>query len=192
MLLAGDELGRSQSGNNNAYCQDNEISWIDWEGIDPEGRALHDFVRRLLELRRKHRVLHRRRFFRGLQPANGSAKDITWLAPGGRERVPEDWLDPSQRSLAFLLSGAADEYHVDASGAAEPDDSFFVVLNASDVAIDHELPRLELPCVWECVLDTAHADEDAGKSGLPGDAILVEARSVVCFVSRGAGPHPRK
>src|ERR1051326_1487620 len=91
MLLAGDERGHSQQGNNNAYCQDNDISWLDWEHWDDADRALQDFARRLIALRRPNPAFRRQRFFTGA-PLNGNGqKDIAWLSPTGREMTPEDW-----------------------------------------------------------------------------------------------------
>jgi len=194
MLVAGDEIGRTQGGNNNAYCQDNELSWIDWEAQGDDARDLLAFTRRLLALWRDHIVFHRRRFFRGLRPADSAIKDITWLEPDAREKTAEDWADPETRSLAFLLSGAAHEYHVDPSGAGEPDDTFFVALNASDAAIAQTLPGQGFVDSWNLEFDTARGHEDPDETWKPSDIYSVESRSVVCFVSRSAraqDPDPR-
>jgi len=91
MLLGGDEFGRSQGGNSNAYCQDNEISWLDWEGMGDEGKALLTFARKLIRLRRAHVVFHRHRFFLGQAIPGTKVKDIVWLRPDGAEMSERDW-----------------------------------------------------------------------------------------------------
>src|SRR5207245_5369802 len=100
MLLAGDEFGHTQLGNNNAYCQDNEISWLDWQNIRSEDEALRGFVRYLIHLRRQHRVFSRPRFFRGAVVSEAGLKDITWVTQGGVEATDEDWGNPFALTLA--------------------------------------------------------------------------------------------
>ena len=102
--LAGDEIGRTQSGNNNAYCQDNEICWLDWK-LDDARRSFLAFVRRMIQLRQDQPVLQRRRFFRGGQPWDTSLKDLAWFRPDGSEMTEEDWQKPFAKSVAFLLGG---------------------------------------------------------------------------------------
>ena len=129
MIVAGDEFGRSQGGNNNAYCQHNEISWID-SAIDPAGRRLEEFVRLLIGIRREQIVFHRHRFFQRPGASESEIKDITWLRHDGRERGPEDWGDPEDHCLAYVLSGEAHGYHLTASGEPESDETFLAILNA--------------------------------------------------------------
>ena len=117
MLLAGDEIGRSQRGNNNAYCQDNEISWTDWENIRPEDEELRRFVSYLIHLRRQHRVFSRPRFFRGEVLSEAGVKDITWFTPAGEEAKDEDWSNPVALSLGYVLSGAAGEFYTPGGSA---------------------------------------------------------------------------
>ena len=107
MLLAGDEIGHSQSGNNNAYCQDNETSWIDWRRIDDAKDRVNAFVRRLIKLRRMHVVFRRYRFFSGRIIPGTRIKDIIWLGAEGRELAEKDWNDAETRCLSALLSGEA-------------------------------------------------------------------------------------
>src|SRR5262249_15855630 len=107
MLLAGDEIGHSQRGNNNAYCQDNEITWIDWAATNQEGRALREFVRRLLAIRRAFPILHHGRFLLGEHNADLDVKDVSWLAPSSQEMTPEMWGDGNARCLGMLLDGRA-------------------------------------------------------------------------------------
>ena len=107
MLLAGDEFARSQGGNNNAYCQDNEISWLDWEGIDEAGRDLAEFTQRLTILREALPILTRGRFLSGAYDEDLGVKDVTWLRPDGEEMSTENWTDGGAHSIAVLLDGRA-------------------------------------------------------------------------------------
>jgi isoamylase len=181
MILAGDELGRSQRGNNNAYCQDNEISWIDWE-IDEDGRQFQQFVRRLIRLRREHIVFHRHRFFQGLRTPESDIKDITWLHPDGRERHREDWDKPEDGCLGYVLSGEAYGYHLTASGEPEPDDTFLVILNAHPEPVSFTLPPEHFGERWERLVDTAVEGPARPKTYEAGEACPVETRSVVLLV----------
>lgn len=155
MLLAGDEIAHSQRGNNNAYCQDNDLTWIDWTAVDGPAADQRDFTRQLVRLRREHIVFHRHRFFRGEPIPGTNVKDITWWRPDGREMSEEDWMDPEARSIAFLISGEAGQYHLDARGEGEPDDSFIVMMNASAGPVDYVLPDLPAGHRRTVVIDTA-------------------------------------
>ena len=148
MLVAGDEFGRSQGGNNNAYCQDSEISWLDWKGIDDEGEAFLDFTRALIRFRRDHIVFHRTRFFHARFIPGTDIQDITWLKADGIEMAEADWGDGGARSLSFLIRGEAGEYHLTAEGEPQPDDSFLVILNAHTDAIEWTLPSLAAGHAW--------------------------------------------
>jgi glycogen operon protein len=154
MLLAGDELGRTQGGNNNAYCQDNEISWLDWEAArgDP---GLLEFTAAAADLRRRHRVFRRRTFFTGRPPAwrPGGLPDIVWLTPSGQEM---DWRSPGGDCLGVFLNG-------DAAGEPDPvagvpaDDSFLLLFNGGGEPVTFSLPDARFGAGWEVVLDTAQA-----------------------------------
>jgi hypothetical protein len=122
MLLGGDEFSRTQGGNNNAYCQDSEISWFDWEGIDAAGRGRLAFTRTLIALRRAHMLFHRNRFFHGQTIPGTDVKDVVWLRPDGAEMGDDDWTDPHGRALAVRLSGEAGLMHLTERGEQEPDD----------------------------------------------------------------------
>jgi glycogen operon protein len=153
MLLAGDELGRTQRGNNNAYCQDNEISWIDWS-LDAEGRKLAEFVRRLIGLRRAHPVFRRRDFFQG-RPIHGSdVKDIVWLKPDGAEMTSQEWEHDFARSLGVYLAGDALTER-DARGRPVEDESFLVLFNAHHEELPFRLPGYGVGR-WLALVDTSY------------------------------------
>jgi glycogen operon protein len=184
MLLAGDEIGRSQGGNNNAYCQDNEISWIDWEGVDEAGRDLLDFVSKLIYFRREHIVFHRHRFFMGTGKEKAGVKDITWLLPDGRERQADDWSDPEDRCLAFVLSGEAHDYHLTSAGDPEPDDTFLVIAWAGDSPCSFVLPGAPWGRGWEPVMDTVSGFFEDRERRTAGQSVTLPAHSLSVFVRR--------
>ncbi len=150
MLLGGDELGRTQQGNNNAYCQDNETSWFDWEGIDDD---LLSFTRDLISLRREHAVFRRRRFFHGR--AIRGTPDIGWAKPDGAEMADEDWDQGFSRSLAVFLNGDAIPDRDD-HGQPVTDDSFLLILHVEGEPVEWVLPpQWSADSKWEVVLSTA-------------------------------------
>ena len=156
MLVAGDELGRSQSGNNNAYCQDNELSWIDWSLLETEpGQTLFAFVRALLRLRHAHQVFHRERFFSGRILPGTEVHDVLWVRPDGKPMTEPDWQVGHARALGMLLSGEAGVVHVTERGVPEPDDTFLLLLNAGIDPIPFTLPQSR----WHCVFDTAASND---------------------------------
>ncbi|MGI8614412.1 MAG: glycogen debranching enzyme, partial [Nocardioidaceae bacterium] len=175
MLLQGDELGRSQGGNNNAYCQDNEISWIDWAEVDAE---LFEFTRGLLALRAEHPVFRRRRFFTGDADADG-VPDIAWLRADGAAMSDDDWSAVPMRPLAVFLNGEAIT-GPGPRGEAIRDDSFLLLINPGHEDCSMVLPGGRFGKQWEPVLDTA-----AAPVGEPepvdeaGEEREVSARSVV-------------
>jgi isoamylase len=189
MLLAGDEMGRSQQGNNNAYSQDNEVSWIDWRNLRAEDDDLRRFVSYLIGLRRSHRVFSRPRFFRGEVLSEAGVKDITWLTPAGEEAVAEDWRNPFARSLAYVLSGAAGEFFT-AGGQRDIDESFLVMMNAYFEDLDFSVPRLAAPMSWEPLVDTAQETGQVagGRLYQPGDTYRLQARSLALFINRAPRP----
>jgi glycogen operon protein len=153
MLLAGDEFGRSQGGNNNAYCQDNDVGWVDWGAVD---QGLLDYVRRLIRLRREHPVFRRPHFFKGDRLPAGQLKDITWVTPEGTEMTNADWTAPFARSLGFVLGGEA--CVVDSrDGVAQADDTYMVLLNAYTEILFYTLPPQMGEC-WDVLVDTARTD----------------------------------
>jgi len=156
MLLAGDELGRTQRGNNNAYCQDNEISWVDWE-MAQNAAGLLGFTRALAALRREHPVFRRRRFFRGDRDGDGHLADIAWLTPSGREMGDGDWNAPAARAMTVFLNGDAIT-EPGPHGERVRDDSFLIMFSADDQAVDFTVPGVKYGDRWAVVADTAADD----------------------------------
>ncbi|MEZ2294857.1 glycogen debranching protein GlgX [Variovorax sp. RCC_210] len=181
MLLAGDEFGRTQQGNNNAYCQDNEISWVDWgtAGNDA-GRALAAFSARLLALRRDLPVLRRNRFLAGAFFEDIGAKDSTWYTPAGEEMQAPQWEDPQTRSFALLLDGRAP---ASAIPVAAHDASVLLVFNAWHDAVPITLPPPPAGA-WTLKVDTADAALGMEDEAVTRDEYLVTGRSVLVFTSQ--------
>ncbi|MGH7064352.1 MAG: glycogen debranching protein GlgX, partial [Stellaceae bacterium] len=191
MLLAGDEIGRSQNGNNNAYCQDNEISWIDWQSIRPEDQNLRRFVAFLVHLRRAHRVFSRPRFLRGEVLSEAGVKDITWITPAGNEANTDDWNNPVALSLAYVLSGAAGEFYTP-GGQRDIDESFLVMMSAYHGDLEFRFPALAAPMSWEVLVDTATPTGLVADGNLraPGEVYLLHARSFALFINRAPRLEP--
>ncbi|MEU6429016.1 glycogen debranching protein GlgX [Microbispora sp. NPDC046973] len=186
MLLAGDEFGRTQHGNNNAYCQDNEISWIDWSLVRQEGDLL-EFVRRLAALRRAHPVFRRRRFFQGRTVGDGS-RDVIWLTPSGTEMTDADWHTGYAKSLAVYVNGEAIS-EPGPRGERIRDETFLLLINAHHENLTFALPGPELGAAWRPVLDTA--DEDvrddpyAEETLPPGAKVCLADRSMRVLICGG-------
>ena len=154
MISHGDELGRTQGGNNNGYCQDNEVTWIDWSLDAAEQRHL-DFTRELVDLRRSHPVLRRRRFFHGSADHGGESElgDIAWFTTAGEHMSEDDWHKGYARAVMVFLNGEA-IVEPDARGARVVDDSFLVIYNAAPENLTFTLPPADFGTVWTCILDT--------------------------------------
>jgi len=183
MLLHGDELGRTQQGNNNVYCQDNELSWVDWSSVDEE---LVDFTAALAALRRKHPVFRRRRFFAGRPMRRGDElRDIAWFTPAGEEMTDENWEADFGRYVTVFLNGdgIADR---DARGVRVTDDSFVLCFNAHDEELKVAVPGGGYGSEWSVVLDTSTGDVGVGERTVKGDeTITVTARSLVVLERTG-------
>ena len=178
MLLAGDELGKSQLGNNNPYCHDAPLTWLDWTSLsDP---ALHDFVAALLHLRKSSKAFRRERFFTGTLLADRSRKDVTWLRPDGEEMTESDWYDGSRRAIGLLFG---DEKR-------EADDRLFLMyLSAHDVELEIVLPQR--PPGWELYIDTAGDPHTNVFAPLPlGPTYPLQPRSLVLVHLRGEHARP--
>jgi len=178
MILAGDEFGRTQQGNNNAYCQDNEINWIDWERIDESGHALIEFVRKLIMLRQTYPILRRSRFLTGAYNEALGIKDTTWLTPAGDEMTPAHWNDPLARCLGIVLDGRAQ-----ATGLRKPasDVTLLFVLNAYYDVVRFKLPVVVGGSRWELMLDTNIPDLEPATVFSSGHEYEVTGRSVLMF-----------
>ena len=179
MMCAGDEFGRTQRGNNNAYCQDNEISWLDW-GLNREQAELLAFVRDLVRLRMSHPALHRRTFFQGRSGRGQRVTDILWFDPAGREMTDATWNAPQARALGAMLAGDAIA-EIDDRGAPVRDDTLLILLNADAAPVRFTLPSSAAGRAWACLVDTAgappaistsaHGDRSA-VAGTPADAAV--------------------
>jgi len=178
MLCGGDELGRTQQGNNNAYCQDNEMSWVDWKLSKPQ-LTLLAFTRSLIALRQKHPVFRRRRFFQGRRIRGTEVKDLSWLRPDGKEMTDEDWAKGYVRCLGVRLAGDAIQ-EKDAQGRPLLDETFIMLLNAHHEPRPFILPAHKRGVRWQPVFDTALTHENAKPVRLlrGGAQYDLEARSL--------------
>ena len=180
MICGGDEIGRTQRGNNNAYCQDNELSWYDWK-LDRSSRDLFAFVQRLIALRREHPVLRRRRFFQGGRIWGSEVKDLAWFRPDGKEMTEDDWNKGYVRCLGLRLAGDAIE-EKDEKGRRIIGDTLLILLNAHHEALPFIMPAHKRGVRWEPLLETV-AKEEGKAPGLfkGGDSLNLEARSLAVF-----------
>ncbi len=180
MICGGDEISRTQGGNNNAYCQDNEISWYDWN-LDEREQSLLDFTRRLIGYRQQHPILHRRKFFQGRRIHGSDVRDITWFRPDGEEMSEEEWDAGWVRTVGIRLGGEAlNEFNAD--GERIIDDTLLLLLNAHHDPLDFVMVASRTHYRWERVFDTANPDADPEpvlyKAGTP---YPLEGRSLALF-----------
>ena len=180
MLTMGDEMGRTQHGNNNAYCQDNEMSWVDWD-IDDTQRALFDWTQKLIALRREHPAFRRRSFFSGERQAGETRKDLAWFRPDGAEMIASDWSESKLPAIGLYLDGESIDW-VDAQGNRVKDDSFLVVMSASASEVAFCVPDGAWGKVWEIVLDTANSR--ANLIVHAGDAVKLPPFAFIVLVRR--------
>jgi isoamylase len=172
MLLGGDELCRSQRGNNNAWCQDNDISWFDWE-LSESARELLEFTERVVALRRAHPIFRRNRFFKG---SGKDLPDVWWMRPDGRKMTQRDWKNPEARTIGVFLNG--DELDTTTTHGEElRDDSFLLLFNAHHEAVTFRLPTRRFGARWLLELTTA-------EPGLPADSGTWSARDEVPVLAR--------
>ena len=187
MLLSGDELGRSQQGNNNAYCQDNELSWINWE-LTPDNEQLLAFTQQMIALRRAHPVFRRRSFFQQ-QRLRGKTKNILWLNPDGLEMGDDEWNQGFARCLGMYLAGEAIG-EVDRRGCPVGDDDFLLILNASTDKIAFTLPGFRSHLRWRPLVDTSlSSDTTPSKRYARGSSYPLQGRSLV-LLSQHRSPLP--
>jgi glycogen operon protein len=170
LLLGGDEIGRTQQGNNNAYCQDNEITWFDWSTVDSE---LLRFTKDVIALRRRHRAFRRRRYLTGKDAA-----DLRWFTPAGAEMTSADWADPLARSVALFIDGATDP-DVGPDGTPMEDDDFILLVNAWWEPLAFQLPADVATRQWEIVCDSF----DLARTGNAATNLEVGPRSMVVLRS---------
>jgi glycogen operon protein len=183
MLLAGDPIGHSQQGNNNAYCQDNEISWMNWnEGAAEQG--LLTFVRRVIALRKNHPVFRRRNFFQGRAIKGAGVKDILWLMPDGREMTDEEWAQESARTVGVFLSGEG-LGEQDERAHSITDDNFLLLMNAHHEQVPFFLPTVASGMGWVTLIDTS-CQTTNGASTIydPATSYPLQARSLVLLEDR--------
>nr|WP_276510347.1 glycogen debranching protein GlgX [Longimicrobium terrae] len=189
MICGGDEIGRTQSGNNNAYCQDNEISWLDWE-LDDQRRDLLEFTKQVATLRREHPIFRRRRFFQGHKIRGSELEDVSWLRPDGQEMDDDDWNAPLERAFGMMLGGDA-MMEWDDAGERVYDDTFLLLFNGAPEPAEFVLPATPVQARWESVIDTAHSAADQPRDTLDvGQAIELPGRSlrVMRRVAPDGGP----
>ncbi len=177
MMSMGDEVGRTQWGNNNAYCQDNELSWFDWQ-LDARRRSLLDFTRKVLALRARQPTLQRRNFFQGATLDDSRFKDLVWFRPDGKEMTAEDWQAARTKCLGYFLGG-------DAIATRDPDgkkvlgDSLLIFLNAHSEAVTLTLPAPEWGEAWETLLETARESTDQSQRVAAGGSFVLGGRAVI-------------
>jgi glycogen operon protein len=176
MLLHGDEIGRTQRGNNNAYAQDNELSWMDWENADQDLLA---FTRRLVQLMMAHPVFRRRKWFLDSPIRGSGVTDIGWFTPGGEPMSDQRWAENHARSLGVFLNGRGIRTPDD-HGQPVSDDSFYLLFNAHDAPVAFKIPESDFYDRWVKVLDTDQPspDQDA-ETYQAGDQVMVAGRSLV-------------
>ena len=190
MITAGDELGRTQQGNNNAYAQDNELSWLDWN-LDEENEQLLAFTRRLIELRHEHPSLRRPKFFQDRQIRGQEIRDLLWYSTEGTEMSDEQWNNDWVRSLGMQLTGGSLDVQ-DEQGNAIQDDTLLMLLNAYHEPVTFTLPPAPVMAIgdavvaetadasqaWELILDTATPDAEANQAFAPGNTYDVQSRTL--------------
>ncbi|MGJ1243120.1 glycogen debranching protein GlgX [Sphingobacterium siyangense] len=180
MLVAGDEHGRTQQGNNNAYCQDNEISWLNWANVDV---SLLEFTKKLIHFRREHPVFCRRKWFQGLPIRGTGVEDIVWFLPDASEMDDHHWQEDYARSLAVFLNGAGIR-SVDTDGKKIVDANFYLLFNAYWEDVTYTLPGENYGAGWFKILDTNNDTIESFGNYSAGDSILVPSRSILIFQSQ--------
>ena len=178
MMVAGDEFGRTQNGNNNAYCQDNEISWLNWE-LAEKGQSLVKFVQKLNALRSKYPILRRNRFLTGAYDEELEIKDLTWMNASGTEMTQEQWGDAQMKCFGMLIDGRARPTGVRQRGTEA---AMLMVLNSHYDVVEFTLPEYPDGFHWERLIDTNIGNEQAAYQGKSGDVYSITGRSLVLYV----------
>jgi len=184
MIAGGDEVARSQRGNNNAYCQDNELTWYDWK-LDAPRQRLLEFTSRLVHLRREHPNLHRRKFFqdRVIRTMNGNdlVHDVAWIGTDGNPLSNDAWNTEWNRSLAVMLSGNTLQV-TDEQGQPVIDDSFLIMVNAAHEGVEFTLPPTPNGGRWSHLIDTENIDDPFATTEL-GEKVILGGRSMMVLTS---------
>ena len=190
MISHGDEIGRTQGGNNNAYCQDNEISWVDWN-LTPEQQVMLDWTRRVVRFMRQHSILRRRNYFSGRAIRGAEIKDISWLRPDGAEMSDKDWADKAFHAFAVWLSGAAGE-QVDSSNRPIIADTVVILMNSFSEPVDFVLPSTGGRARWRLALDTASPHAPARRFRARSVVSVSGLSMVILEHPRGRPPAARR
>ncbi|WP_282372554.1 glycogen debranching protein GlgX [Pseudomonas sp. PS02290] len=177
MVVAGDEFARTQHGNNNAYCQDSEIGWVNWD-LDEDGKALLAFVKRLIKLRQSYPILRRSRFLVGDYNEELGVKDVTWLSPSGEEMTIEQWEDPNGRCLGMLMDGRAQETGIRRRGSEA---TLLLVVNSHHDGVNFTLPEVPEGLNWTSLIDTNQPEIDGKDQFDFGSEYTVTPRSLLLF-----------
>jgi isoamylase len=177
MLLAGDEMGRTQQGNNNAYCQDNEVSWVDWTQTR-SGRSMTDFVRRLIALRARYPILRRSRFLTGMLDEELGVRDVTWFSTSGNEMTVQDWNDRASRCFGMLMDGRAQSSGIRRAGTEV---TLLVLINGATADMAFGLPQTSGGRRWSSVFDTAMPDRHREQIFRFGETYLLTGLSLSLF-----------
>jgi isoamylase len=174
LLLGGDEFARSQNGNNNAYCQDNELTWFDWSQLAKNSDQV-DFTARICRLREQHPVFRRRQFFHGTPAPNATRDDLDWYRPDGIKMTAQDWGESFARAVMIALSG-------DTGDPAHPDDPFLILINAWWEPLDFKVPDSLRDLSWRVEIDTANPTV-SGRAADPSAAVTLTGRSLMLLHS---------
>jgi isoamylase len=177
MVLSGDELAHSQQGNNNTYCQDNELTRLNWE-MDDQAKTMFEFTRKLIQLRKNYPILRRGRFLVGEYNEELGVTDVTWLGPDGEPMTDDRWHDAGRACLGMLMDGRAQPTGIHKSGG---DETLLLILNAHSNAINFTLPEVAEGTGWHCLIDTNHPDMEQGERFDFGHDYVVTDRSLLLF-----------
>jgi glycogen operon protein len=175
MIAHGDEIARTQRGNNNAYSQDNDITWIDWTNLNDRQRDLLAFVQRVISIRQNNPVLRRRHFFRGKDPNSPSGKDVMWIRTDGQELQEGDWQNADNHLLGMLINGQATD-ETDDRGRPIRGDTLLLILNGGDGDCRFTLPQVLEEGFWMTLLDSAHPECHGPQDG---SSVMVAAHSLL-------------
>jgi glycogen operon protein len=188
MLTGGDEFARSQMGNNNGYCQDNELTWYDWKLDGPRQRLL-EFTAKLIQLRKDHPNLHRRRFFQDRTIRGSVVRDVAWYGPDGNEISDQVWNEPWSKSVGVMFNGKTLGV-MDEDGEPVTDDSFLILVNAADSGVEYVLPEPPNQRPWRQVLDTESLDDPFCQTEVH-DKVIVGGRAVRVYSDAEPQPDTR-